>query len=45
MRKKGIAESAFELCTRLVVYPYEYIDAFDKFDERHIPPKEECLAG
>lgn len=32
---------AFELLTRKGVYPYSYMDSFDKFKETSLPPKEE----
>mgnify|MGYP001198188336 CR=1 FL=1 len=40
-RWKNVNEDAFELLTRKGVYPYEYIDGPDRFQEREIPPKEE----
>ena len=30
-----------ELMKRKGVYPYDYIDHFDKFNEKHLPPREE----
>ena len=33
-------EDAFELLTRKGVYPYEYIDSFERFNETKLPEKE-----
>jgi hypothetical protein len=32
-------EKAFEMLTRKLVYPYEYMNSFDKFKETELPPK------
>ena len=34
MEKKGIEENAFDLLCRKGVYPFEYFDSYDKFEER-----------
>ena len=38
---ENVNEDAFEPLTRKGVYPYEYMDGPDRFQEREIPPKEE----
>ena len=35
-----LPESAFELLTRKGVYPYTYMNSFEKFKEKQLPPKE-----
>jgi hypothetical protein len=35
-----LPEEAFELFTRKGIYPYSYMDSFDKFKETSLPPKE-----
>ena len=30
-----------DLLLRKGVYPYDYMDSFDKFDEEELPPKDE----
>ena len=37
---KNIDENAFELLTRKGVYPYEYMDCWEKMKERTLPSKE-----
>jgi len=32
---------AFELMTKKGVYPYDYIDSFEKFNETKLPTKDE----
>ena len=34
-------EKVFELLTRTVVFPYEYIYSFERFNEMKLPEKEE----
>lgn len=34
-------KTKFELMTRKGVYPYDYMDSFDKFDETELPIKDE----
>ena len=36
-----IDEEAFELLTRKGVYPYEYMDSWDKMNEKTLPSKED----
>ena len=31
---------AFEMLTRKGVYPYKYMNSFEKFEETSLPPKE-----
>ena len=38
--RKGLTDAEVELLQRKGVYPYEYIDSFERFNEKHIPPKE-----
>ena len=38
---KNIDEQAFELLTRKGVYPYEYMDCWEKMKEKTLPPKDE----
>ena len=33
-------EDQYDLLTRKGVYPYEYMDSWDKFEETQLPPKE-----
>ena len=33
-------EDAFQLMRRKGVYPYEYMDSWERFEERKLPPKE-----
>ena len=35
-----LPEEAFQMLTRKGVYPYSYMDNFEKFDETSLPPKE-----
>ena len=35
-----IEQAKFNLITRKGVFPYEYMDSFDRFDEKELPPKE-----
>jgi hypothetical protein len=35
-----LPQTAFEMLTRKLVYPYSYMDGFDKFKETELPPKE-----
>ena len=35
-----LPESAFNLLTRKGVYPYSYMDSFERFQEENLPPKE-----
>ena len=35
-----IKQAMFNLITRKGVYPYEYMDSFDRFEETQLPPKE-----
>ena len=37
---KHLPEEAFELLTRKGIYPYSYMNSFDKFKETSLPPKE-----
>ena len=32
------------LLVRRGVYPYEYLDSFEQFEEHHLPPKEAFLS-
>ena len=36
----GVGEDAFELLCRKGVYPYEYMDSFNKFNETKLPDKD-----
>ena len=35
-----LPEKAFDMITRKGIYPYEYMDSFDRFTERQLPPQE-----
>ena len=35
-----IEQAKFNLITRKGVYPYEYMDSFERFEETQLPPKE-----
>ena len=35
----------FALLRKKGIYPYEYMDAFDKFDEKNLPPIEEFYSS
>ena len=37
---KNLPPEAFQMLTRKGVYPYSYMDSFDKFAETQLPPKE-----
>ena len=37
--------SQFDLVTRKGVYPYEYMDSFDRFEETQLPPKEKFYSS
>jgi Rho termination factor, N-terminal domain len=37
--KKNYSECHFELLLRKGVYPYDYMDSLEKFNERRLPPK------
>ena len=37
---KHLPETAFELLTKKGVYPYTYMDSFDRFTEEQLPPKQ-----
>ena len=41
---KDVDENAFELLTRKGVYPYEYMDSWDKMQETSLPPKEQYFS-
>lgn len=36
-----LPEDAFQMLTRKGVYPYQYMDSFEKFKETELPPREE----
>ena len=36
-----LPSSAFEMLTRKGIYPYSYMDSFEKFDEQSLPSREE----
>ena len=36
----SVGEDAFELLCRKGVYPYEYMDSFDRFNETKLPEKD-----
>ena len=36
-----LPEETFELLTQKGIYPYSYIDSFEKFDENCLPPQQE----
>ena len=40
LRKFYQDDEIFKLMRRKGVYPYEYMDSWDKFEERDLPPKE-----
>ena len=40
LRKFSDDEEHFKLMRRKGVYPYEYVDSWDKFEETELPPKE-----
>ena len=37
---ENCTEDQYDLLTRKGVYPYEYMDSWDKFEETQLPPKE-----
>ena len=39
-----VNEDGFELLTRKGIYPYEYMDAPERFQETQLPPKEEYFS-
>ena len=39
--QKTLSEDSFRLLTRKGVYPYEYMDRFEKFDQGFLPEKKE----
>ena len=43
-RWKNVNEDGFELLTRKGIYPYEYMDGPDRFQEEEIPLKEEYFS-
>ena len=38
--KKEFGEK-YELMTKKGIYPYDYMNGFEKFSERHLPPKKD----
>ena len=38
--QKRVFDERFKLVTRKGVYPYNYFDTFDRFDETALPSKE-----
>ena len=40
-RWKYVDKETFELLTRKGIYPYEYMDSWNKIEETSFPPKEE----
>ena len=36
---KKLTEEQFSLLIRKGVYPYDYVDSFEKFSQTHLPPK------
>jgi len=40
MTSRGISDSELALLRRKGVYPYEYVDSYERFDEIKLPPKE-----
>jgi len=40
MTNRGISNSELALLRRKGVYPYEYIDSYERFDEIKLPPKK-----
>ncbi len=40
LRSRCLSDEHFRLFLRKGVYPYEYMDSFDRFEETVIPPKE-----
>ena len=39
-----VNEDGFELLTRKGIYPYEYMDGSERFQEKKLPPKEEYFS-
>ena len=40
MTSSGVSESELTLLRRKGVYPYEYVDSYERFDEIKLPPQE-----
>ena len=40
-----IEQAKFNLITRKGVYPYEYMDSFERFEETQLPPKEKFYSS
>ena len=40
-----IKQAMFNLITRKGVYPYEYMDSFERFEETQLPPKEKFYSS
>ena len=40
-KSKNLPEEAFDLLTKKGVYPYKYMDGWEKFEETSLPPKDE----
>jgi len=40
MTSRGVSDSELALLRRKAVYPYEYVDSYERFDETKLPPKE-----
>ena len=43
--KSYLERAKFDLVARKGVYPYEYMDSFDRFDETTLPPKEKFYSS
>lgn len=40
MTSRGLSDSELALLRQKGVYPYEYVDIYERFDETKLPPKE-----
>ena len=45
LRRRCASDGDFRLFLRKGIYPYEYMDSFDRFEEVELPPIESFIAS